>query len=167
MPIYRKRMCRQAIVDIAVEADDTEQAETIYQNWWKEPSNAEEVNAALSEREHDEETWFYISYENEDEYNRDEIAADFYIPNPDNAVKEEVKEPIYDLHFCYDEDPNHKLSRIWSGIGMKDLLRYIAAANEDYILSPGHPTSYQMVLDSRKRGAILVIFDLKERVKDV
>jgi hypothetical protein len=159
MAIFKKRIYRNSYIDVAIEADNQKEAQSIYDDWLDDECACDDYFDAFEENMKQNEVWLPDTYSNVDEYNRSESMADFLIAKP------KVADPLYDLYFCFEEDPNHTKRKIWSNIPMVEVVNHISEANENYILKPSAPRSYETIENARERGVTIMVFELYRRNK--
>ena len=151
MAIYRKGIRRTANVTFAIEAENMEEAQKIFDQWCIDDADKEcKLSDTLAEREEDHEYWIG-KYKNEDEYNMKGISDDFRISKS--------KEPIYDLYVKFDI-----IVKTYLGINMARLTDKLNEFNKDYILRPEFP-SVEVVQQARKCKSSVLYFVAERRTK--
>ena len=103
MSIFRKRYKRYSQVTVAIEADNKDDAQKIFDDWLEDEK--EDFNELLSERETDEEDWL-VGFANIDLYNRSPIIDDYLITEPDNKPSEERRK--YNVYVTYKDNPGNR-----------------------------------------------------------
>lgn len=94
-------------------------------------------------------------YENEDEFNRHINEYDFY------TEAEKIEEDKYDLYFSIEDNPNHKICKVWEGISLFDVSQHILDY-KDYHIKPSVP-SMEVFKRSINNGNRLLYYKLFRR----
>lgn len=122
--IFRKLLKRESRVIVAIEADNVEEANKTFEEWYNNDNNIESTSQLLAEREKDSEDWL-ISFPNWESLNRSNFdCADFIIEKPDD-------EPRYDLYFFIDG----KRKYYCTGVTMRRVAQELSYYDETYKLT--------------------------------
>lgn len=151
--IFRKLLKRESRVIVAVEADNFEEANKTFQEWYNNDDNIESVSELLSERERDLEEWA-CPFPNWEAFNRSGVAcADFIYRKPDD-------EPKYDLYFFIDE----KRKYYYTGITMKQVVQELDYYNNPYKLI--RSSIWKHFNDVTPSDNYIMVFDAVKRSED-
>ena len=151
MAIYRKKIKRTAEVTFAIEADNLEEAQRLFDQWCiDDADNGCKLSDTLAMREQDKDEWMN-TYLTDDSYYRAGCHDDFRICKP--------KELIYDLYVKFDTIVKSYLS-----IDMTRLTDKLNEFNKDYILRPEVPHE-ELVQQARKYKCSVLYFVAERRTK--
>lgn len=122
--IFRKLITRESNVVVAIEADNMNEANRIFNEWCEKDNNLDNLNSTLSEKERDIEGYI-ASFNNWEELNRSNVKCpDYIIEKPDD-------EPRYDLYFFIDKERKYS----YTGITIKQVAQELSYYDETYKLT--------------------------------
>jgi len=152
--IFRKLFKRSSSVVVAIDADSKEKAQKIFDDWYEDSENSEELNEVLSERETDTEEWLapFATSELYDKYCDD----DFLI----GETHKDSDEQLYDLYFSFECTPIIK--KAWLGITLESVLDHLRDANKTYYLKP-MPPLHAEISSSLTNNTQVLSYILKRR----
>lgn len=151
--IFRKIIKRESRVIVAIEADNVNEANKTFEEWYNNDDNIESTSQLLAEREKESEVWV-TAFPNWEELNRSGVAcADFIIKKPDD-------EPRYDLYFFIDE----KRKYCYPGITMKTVAQELDCYNEKYKLTKS--SIWTHFDDIKHSDNHIIVFDAVKRSED-
>lgn len=151
--IYRKLIKRESRVVVAIEADDSKEADKIFEEWYSNDDNIESVSQLLAEREKDFEQ-SQAPFPNWESLNRSVlICPDFIIEKQD--------EPKYDLYFFIDE----KRKYCYPGLTMKRVVQELDYYDRTYKLTEVPIISHFNDINYSTKNKIMV-FEAVKRSED-
>lgn len=168
--IFRKLLKRNSSVIIGIEADNKQEANKIFEEWYNNDDNIENTSQLLSEREKDSEEWL-ISFPNWETYNRSGFdCADFIIEKKDD-------EPRYDgCIISTNKFSNIVVIAYKAKMTLTELMKWLSAYNYDYKLKPVDAYLCNATNDldpmevykkeAAKNNSKLVVFDIIGRRED-
>lgn len=127
--IFRKLITRESKVVVAIEADNMNEANRIFNAWCEKDNNLDKLNSTLSEKERDVEG-YVASFNNWEELNRSTLKCpDFIIEKPDD-------EPMYDLYFFIDDNRSDTIREYnYTGITMTQVAQELDYYDKIYKLT--------------------------------
>lgn len=151
--IFRKLITRASNVVVAIEADNMNEANRIFNEWCKKDNNMDRLNSTLSEKEVDSER--YVSaFNNWEELNRSSVkCSDFIIEKPD--------EPRYDLYFFINKERKY----YYQGITMRRVAQELDYYDRTYKLTPASIMSHADDINYPTDNTIM-IFEAVKRSED-
>ena len=158
MPIFRKKIKRESEVTVAIEADNLQEADDLFNGWIDDPCsyNQDDLNITLGEKEKEKEEWI-AGYETMEEYARKcDKCDDFMIANPDS------KEPKFDLYITYKDDPGKRTAFL--ECNMTKVLSELDKINGKFMLQAhiGCP-SVECITEAKKHDAAIIWFEAERR----
>ena len=159
MAIYIFNMEEKSRVIFKIEASNLADADQALERYLSNDAYLDEYYDHMSSNCQNRKFLDHV-FMNEDEFNKSGIVPDFTIDDEAPGMKE----PIYNLHFNYNSNSNHKLTKAFDGITMQDVLLHLSSENKKFKLIKTNP-SYIEIAEANKCNATPMIFDCIERVK--